>query len=103
MALLKAKPGAYNYASSGNGTIIHLAGALFADEAGVDIKHVPYKGTGPMVSDLLGGHVDLGVVAVPAILGQLKSGALRAIGVGTDKRIPQLPDVPTMAEQGLPN
>jgi len=103
VALLKAKPGAYNYASSGNGTIIHLGGALFADEAGVDIKHVPYKGTGPMVSDLLGGHVDLGVVAVPAVQGHLKSGALRAIGVGTDKRIPQLPDVPTMAEQGLPN
>jgi tripartite-type tricarboxylate transporter receptor subunit TctC len=103
VALLKAKPGAYNYASSGNGTIIHLAGALFADEAGVDIKHVPYKGTGPMVSDLIGGHVDLGVVAVPAVQGHLKSGALRAIGVGTEKRIPQLPDVPTMVEQGMPN
>lgn len=103
VALLKAKPGAYNYASSGNGTIIHLAGALFADEVGVDIKHVPYKGTGPMLSDLIGGHVDLGVVAVPAVQGQLKSGALRAIGVGTEKRIPQLPDVPTMVEQGLPN
>ena len=103
VALLKAKPGAYNYASSGNGTIIHLAGALFADEASVDIRHVPYKGTGPMVSDLIGGHVDLGVVAVPAVQGHLKSGALRAIGVGTEKRIPQLPDVPTMVEQGMPN
>jgi tripartite-type tricarboxylate transporter receptor subunit TctC len=103
VALLKAKPGGYNYASSGNGTIIHLAGALFAEEAGVDINHVPYKGTGPMVSDLIGGHVDLGVVAVPAVQGHLKSGALRAIGIGTEKRIPQLPDVPTMAEQGMPN
>ena len=103
VALLKAKPGAYNYASSGNGTIIHLAGALFAEEAGVDIKHVPYKGTGPMVSDLIAGHVDLGVVAVPAVQGHLKAGTLRAVGVGTDKRIPQLPDVPTMGEQGLPN
>ena len=56
-----------------------------------------------MVSDLIAGHVDLGVVAVPAVQGHLKSGALRAIGVGTEKRIPQLPDVPTMAEQGLPN
>ena len=103
VALLKAKPGAYNYASSGNGTIIHLAGALFAEEAGVDIKHVPYKGTGPMVSDLIAGHVDLGVVAVPAVQGHLKAGTLRAVGVGTDKRISQLPDVPTMGEQGLPN
>jgi tripartite-type tricarboxylate transporter receptor subunit TctC len=103
VALLKAKPGGYNYASSGNGTIIHLAGALFAEEAGVDINHVPYKGTGPMVSDLIGGHVDLGVVAVPAVQGHLKSGVLRAIGIGTEKRIPQLPDVPTMAEQGMPN
>ncbi|HVF63042.1 MAG TPA: tripartite tricarboxylate transporter substrate binding protein [Casimicrobiaceae bacterium] len=103
VALLKANPGAYNYASSGNGTIIHLAGALFADEAGVDIKHVPYKGVGPMLSDLIAGHVDLGVAAVPAVQGHLKSGALRAIGVGTAARIPQLPDVPTMVEQGLPN
>ena len=103
VALLKAKPGTFNYASSGNGTIIHLAGALFAEEAVVDIKHVPYKGTGPMVSDLIAGHVDLGVVAVPAVQGHLKAGTLRAVGVGTDKRIPQLPDVPTFVEQGLPN
>lgn len=103
VALLKAKPGTFNYASSGNGTIIHLAGALFGEEAGVDIKHVPYKGTGPMVSDLIAGHVDLGVVAVPAVQGHLKAGTLRAVGVGTEKRIPQLPDVPTFVEQGLPN
>ena len=103
VALLKAKPGVYNYASSGNGTILHLAGALFADEAGVDIKHVPYKGVAPMTSDLIAGHVDLGVLSVPSVQGHLKSGALRAIGVGTPTRIPQLPDVPTLAEQGMPN
>lgn len=99
---LKAKPGEYNYASSGNGTIIHLAGAMFADETGVDVKHIPYKGTGPMVTDLLGGQVDLGVVALPAIQGHLRTGAVRAIGIGGATRTPAAPDIPTIAEQGLP-
>jgi tripartite-type tricarboxylate transporter receptor subunit TctC len=102
-AFLKAKPGAYNYASSGNGTIIHLAGEMFVDAAGVDVKHIPYKGTGPMVADLIGGQVELGVVAVPAAQGHLKSGALRAIGVMGRQRVASLPDVPTIAEQGFPD
>ena len=102
VATLKAKPGEYNYASSGNGTIIHLAGAMFADEAGVDIKHIPYKGTGPMVTDLLGGQVDLGVVALPSVQGHLKTGALRAIGITGATRTPAAPEIPTVAEQGLP-
>jgi len=101
LVLLKAKPGQYNYASSGNGTIIHFAGAMFADEAGVDIRHIPYKGTGPMVTDLLGGQVDLGVVALPAVQGHLKTGALRAIGVCGKERSAAAPDLPTLAEQGL--
>lgn len=101
-ALLKAKPDGYNYASSGNGTIIHLAGAMFMDAAGVEVRHIPYKGVGPMVADLIGGQVEMGVVAVPAIQGQLKSGALRAIGVMGKTRVPSLPDVPTIAEQGFP-
>jgi tripartite-type tricarboxylate transporter receptor subunit TctC len=92
----------YNYASSGNGTIIHLAGAMFADEAGVDIKHIPYKGTGPMVTDLLGGQVDLGVVALPSVQGHLRTGGLRAIGITGAKRTPAAPEIPTVAEQGLP-
>jgi len=103
VAFLKAKPGAYNYASSGNGTVIHLAAAMFVDEAGVDVRHVPYKGVGPMVTDLIGGQVELGVVALPAAMGHLKSGALRAIGVGGKTRAPAAPEILTIAEQGLPN
>ena len=100
--LLRAKPGHYTYASSGNGTIIHFAGALFAEQAGVELVHVPYKGTGPMVTDLIGGQVDLGVVALPAAQGHLKSGALRAIGITGASRTGAAPDIPTLAEQGLP-
>ena len=102
-ALLKARPGAYNLASSGNGTIIHLAGEMFVEAAGVDAKHIPYKGVGPMLADLMGGQVDFGVVAVPAVQGYLKSGQLRAIGVMGKTRVPSLPDLPTIAEQGFPD
>ena len=103
VALLKAKPDAYNYASSGNGTVIHLAGEMFVDEAQVKIRHIPYKGTGPMVTDLIGGQVEMGVVALPAVQAHLKSGALRAIGLCGNVRTPAAPDIPTIAEQGLPN
>jgi tripartite-type tricarboxylate transporter receptor subunit TctC len=102
VALLKAKPGVYNFASSGNGTIIHLADEMFVDAAGVDAKHIPYKGVGPMIADLIGGQVDFGVVAVPAVQGHLKNGTLRAIGVMGLTRVPSLPDLPTIAEQGFP-
>ena len=78
-AFLKAKPGVYNYASSGNGTIIHLAGTMFVEAAGVDVSHIPYKGMGQMVTDIIGGQVDMGVVSVPVAQGHLKSEALRAI------------------------
>ena len=103
VAFLKAKPGGYNYASSGNGTIIHLAGEMFVEEAGVEVRHVPYKGVGPMVIDLISGQVEFGVVALPAAQGHLKNGALRAIGIGSRKRTPAAPEIPTIAEQGLPN
>lgn len=103
VALMKQKPGEFNYASSGNGTIIHLAGAMFLDQAGVEARHVPYKGVAQMVTDLIGGQVELGVVAINAAQPHLKSGALRAIGVGSPKRTPIAPDIPTIAEQGLPN
>ena len=102
-ALLKAKPDGYNYASSGNGTIIHLAGAMFMEAAGVDVRHIPYKGVGPMVTDMVSGQVEIGVVALPAVQGQLKSGALRAIGIMGTQRVASLPDLPTIAEQGFPD
>lgn len=103
VAFLKARPGAYNYGSSGNGTILHLAAQMFVDEAKVDVKHIPYKGVGPMVADLIGGQIEMGVLALPAIQGHLKSGALRAIGVGGQTRSAAAPDIATIAEQGLPN
>lgn len=101
-AFLKAKPDAYNYGSSGNGTIIHLAAEMYVDAAGVQVRHIPYKGMGPLISDVIGGQVELGVAAVPAVQGHLKSGALRAIGVMGKQRVASLPDVPTIAEQGFP-
>jgi tripartite-type tricarboxylate transporter receptor subunit TctC len=102
IALLKAKPGVYNYGSSGNGTILHLAAEMFMDEAGVKATHVPYKGVGPMLTDLLGGQVEIGALSLPSVQQHLKSGALRAIGVGTTKRLAAAPEIPTMVEQGLP-
>ncbi len=102
VALLKAKPGGYNYASSGNGTILHLAAAMFFDEAGVTATHVPYKGVGPMLTDLIGGQVEMGTLSLPSIQPHLKSGALRAIGTGTATRLAAAPDIPTMTEQGMP-
>lgn len=103
VALLKARPDTYNYASSGNGTVIHLAGEMFMDEAGVKARHIPYKGTGPMVTDMIAGQVEMGVVALPAAQAHMKSGALRAIGVCGPARSPAAPELPTIAEQGLPN
>jgi tripartite-type tricarboxylate transporter receptor subunit TctC len=102
-AFLKAKPGAYNFASSGNGTVLHLAGAMLIDELGADLRHVPYKGVAPMLTDVIGGQVELAVSALPTVQGHLRSGALRAIGVGSAARSPAAPDIPTFAEQGYPN
>ncbi len=102
-AFFKARPGAYNYGSSGNGTILHLAAEMFVDEAGVDVRHIPYKGVGPMLADTIGGQVEMAVSALPTVQGHLKSGALRAIGIGGKTRSPTVPEIPTIAEQGLPN
>lgn len=103
VALLKSKPGQYNYGSSGNGTILHLATELFVQEAGVSAKHVPYKGVGPMLTDLLGGQVDFGTLSLPSIQQHLKSGGLRAVGVTGATRTKAAREIPTVAEQGMPN
>jgi tripartite-type tricarboxylate transporter receptor subunit TctC len=103
VALVKAQPDALNYASSGNGTIIHLAGEMFVEQAGLRARHIPYKGTGPMVNDLLGGQVQFGVVALPAIQAHIKSGMVKAIGLCGAQRSPAAPEIPTIAEQGLPD
>lgn len=102
IALIRSKPDAINYGSSGNGTILHLAAEMFLDEAGVKARHIPYKGVGPMLTDLMGGQVDFGVLALPSIQGQLKQGSLRAIGTSSPQRIAAAPEIPTFAEQGLP-
>ncbi len=101
VALLKARPGAYNFGSGGSGTILHLAAELYLEAAGAKAQHVPYKGVGPMVADLMGGQIDFAVAALPSVQGQIKGGALRAIGALTPQRTPAAPDIPTFAEQGL--
>ena len=101
-ALMKSKNGDFNYGSSGNGTILHLAAEMFVDEAGAKAKHIPYKGVGPMLTDLIGGQVEMATAALPSVQSHLKSGALRAIGVGAAQRVPAAPDIPTMTEQGIP-
>nr|WP_311221577.1 MULTISPECIES: tripartite tricarboxylate transporter substrate binding protein [unclassified Acidovorax] len=101
IAYARAQPGVLNYGSSGNGTILHLGAAMFVDQTQLDIKHIPYKGMGPLMNDILGGQVQLGVVAVAPAAAHIKSGAMRALGVTTAARVPTLPGVPTIAEQGL--
>jgi tripartite-type tricarboxylate transporter receptor subunit TctC len=102
IALLKAEPGQHNYASSGNGTPLHLSGELFKTMAGVEITHVPYRGAGPAMNDLLGGQVKIMFDNLPASIGQIRQGALRALAITTAERSPAAPDLPTMAESGLP-
>ncbi|MGF6529191.1 Bug family tripartite tricarboxylate transporter substrate binding protein [Variovorax sp. PvP013] len=102
IALARAKPGTLNYGSAGNGSTLHLAGELMVSETGIDMKHVPYRGTGPLVTDLIGGQVQLGFVSVSQVAPHVKSGALRALAVSTTRRSAALPDVPTMAEAGAP-
>ena len=102
VALFKANPGKYNYASSGNGTILHLAPELFKDVTGTFSTHIPYRGFGPMLQDIVSGQVDWGVGALPAVMGQIKAGNVRAICVSAPARIAAAPDIPTSAEQGCP-
>lgn len=102
VALLKAHPGQYNYASSGNGTILHLAAELFKDVTGTFSTHIPYRGFGPMLQDIVGGQVHWGVGALPAVQGQIKAGNLVPICVSSPQRIAAAPDIPTAVEQGFP-
>ncbi|WP_425064934.1 Bug family tripartite tricarboxylate transporter substrate binding protein [Reyranella sp.] len=102
IAAAKAKPGDFTYSTSGNGSSMHLAAALFENQAGLKLTHVPYKGGGPAIQDLIGGHVTMSFATVLETSGQIKSGKLKAIAVTSDKRSPALPDVPTAAETGLP-
>jgi len=101
IAAAKARPGAIDYASSGNGSSQHLVGALFNSMAGVQLNHVPYKGSGPAMQDLLAGEVGVSFAGVPNVLGQVRAGRLKALAVTTPKRWFELPDVPTMAEAGV--
>jgi tripartite-type tricarboxylate transporter receptor subunit TctC len=102
IALAKAKPGYLNAGSSGVGTPNHLGTELLKWLAGVNIVHVPYKGGGAAITDLIGGQIQMAFSSVPAVLPQIKAGRLNALGVGSAKRSPALPNVPTIAEAGVP-
>lgn len=102
IALLKANPGKYNYGSSGNGTILHLAAELFKDVTNTFSTHIPYRGFAPMLQDIVGGQVDWGVGALPAVLGQVKSGNLRALCIASAARSPAAPEIPAASEAGVP-
>jgi tripartite-type tricarboxylate transporter receptor subunit TctC len=100
--LLKSKPGEINFASSGNGTSIHLSGELFKTMAGVSMNHIPYKGSAPALTDLIGGQVQLMFDNLPSSMPHIKAGKLRALAVTSAKRSAALPDLPTIAEAALP-
>lgn len=101
IGLAKASPGKLNYASAGTGSSLHMAGELFKYATGTDMLHVPYKGTGPAMADLVSGRVQLIFSTMPPALPQIKNGKLRALGVTTAKRAAAAPDVPTIAESGV--
>jgi tripartite-type tricarboxylate transporter receptor subunit TctC len=103
IALAKAQPGKLNFASTGPGSLPHLAGELFKLTAKIDIVHVPYRGAAPAVNDLLGQQVQMTFLDLPALLPQVKAGALRPMAVGSVERTPTAPDVPTTAEAGFPD
>ncbi len=102
IAYAKANPGKLSYGSAGSGSAPHLATELLKQRAGIDIVHVPYKGGGPMVTDLLGGQIQVGIGDQANLMPQVKAGKLRVLAVGSPRRSPNYPDVPTIAESGLP-
>ncbi len=101
VTLLKAKPGGYNYGSNGNGTAQHLIGTQLQNLTGTELVHIPYKGSGPLASDLLGGQITMSFDTVTPVLQHVKAGKLRALAITTAKRSSALPDVPTLDEAGL--
>lgn len=102
IALAKAQPGKIDYVSSGNGSAQHLVGAMFAYMAGLQLSHVPYKGSSQAQQDLVAGMVKVGFLGTPIVIPHMKSGRLKALAVSTAQRSPHLPDVPTIAEAGVP-
>ena len=100
--LSRAKPGTMNFASAGAGTVIHLAGEMFKNQSKADITHVPYKGSGPALMDLMGGRVQMMFANMPGTIQHVKAGKIKVIAVTGDKRSPVLPEVPTIAEAGIP-
>src|SRR5258706_757372 len=101
IALAKREPGKLTYASSAIGSTQHLAGALFNKIAGTSMVHVPYKGSGQAIVDLVGGQVDMNFDTMPPVLEQIRAGKIRALAISTPQRLPQLPDVPTFEEKGI--
>ncbi len=102
IALARAQPGKLNYASAGNGVANHLAMELFKQMAGVDITHVPYKGAPQAVTDVVAGHMNMMFNSIAPIVGHIKAGRVRVLGIASGKRSPQMPDVPTISEAGVP-
>ena len=101
ITLAKAKPGKIDYASSGNGSTQHLTGALFCKMAGIDMTHIPYRGSGPVTADLLSGQVTVGFPGIAGMLPHIRAGKLRALAVTGARRSPELPDLPTVAQAGV--
>ena len=103
IALAKKDPGKLNYGSTGVGSGSHLATELFMTRTGIQMTHVPFRGAAPLVTDIMGGRIDVSNSTLPSVLGQFQAGQMRAIGIASPKRNPQAPDVPTLREQGIAN